>query len=665
MLEHLTVPTLAAASALIVSLILWWLFVEWVFLPRKKLSTRQSELPVNSDNSSHNKSNRQSNRKSDTETYNNRPGTAQQHPIFDAAINTNTLGDSAAHTFTDVADKAAPEPVSLSHKGRVGATVSTASNVLVSKAAQNTGIGSTPNKSQLTPGNHESSDANAKFRKESIGKEWHSKTDPILSTERTSNTSTANTTPDVTADKDPHTSSNASTATQPHSGGSNTTSPAHRKPHDKTQQHSRPAATPSDLAADSPDKETKSTTLRGSTPYCRERKGSLTPLPKPSATENSTASLSVAVRPGSPNTSLKQKPNPVHKPSARNNPVQKSLAHTTPIQQSSAQKSRAQKSQTRSLRSKPSLAKQSVTRGPTGQEPQKQSVSGHSVNDAQLAVLPETEAKADVTQQATVTNKQHSQTPSNKKNNISDKATDKDRPEKHQARNNQACNKQASKNRAGKHQTAKYQTAAKAKSPSVRNEASLQIQHLGTHTKTKTSDVVNFDEKTGEEKSNTSTKPTQGQSDSVSKLKTNTQDKSHPDTPRATKQQVSTKHKTNSPDYNVTPLASIANRNVPRQTTDSKQADSSSKSFIEMAMERQSDTPGDALQQKLNDDNTGLRAQLAASERKIASLQSTLNNLQQQEFGTPQPAPSKRMQRNTSSRPSLLSKVRVLDPAES
>ena len=96
-------------------------------------------------------------------------------------------------------------------------------------------------------------------------------------------------------------------------------------------------------------------------------------------------------------------------------------------------------------------------------------------------------------------------------------------------------------------------------------------------------------------------------------------------------------------------------------------ADTSVKSAIEMAMERQSDDPEETdenLQhQNISRSNTELHTKLVASERKIASLQSTINHMQH-ESSSATTSTVKDTVKKSANRPTLLSKVRVLHPSD-
>jgi len=218
---------------------------------------------------------------------------------------------------------------------------------------------------------------------------------------------------------------------------------------------------------------------------------------------------------------------------------------------------------------------------------------------------------------------------------------------------------------------AKYQTAAKAQSPSVRSEASLQIQHPAAKAGATSAKHSTEIAKHGKDirKEAEGTEPAASMSSKS--------DNSIPvsDHVPAASQSVSTAR---SPaKARIAHLSAVPTSKNEIQSS-AQQADKlTGVSPIEKAMGRQPD----AIEYKTNEDKTtqdkpnttpehprvnvehsDLRAKLVASERKIASLQSTLSNLQNSSSITP--ATSTGGSTSKKSRPTLLSKVRVLDPTD-
>jgi len=210
-----------------------------------------------------------------------------------------------------------------------------------------------------------------------------------------------------------------------------------------------------------------------------------------------------------------------------------------------------------------------------------------------------------------------------------------------------------------KPETAKYQTAAKAQSPSVRSEASLQIPHPATSAKatTHTSEL-----------SNSASETDKASGTEISVLnKTN---------PKNTKLQnaVQTRPQSESNLSNLS-ASNVSQLITNKQSNNSNDrgkgkancADNSVKSAIEMAMERQSDDPEETDEtpehQNISRSNTELHTKLVASERKIASLQSTINHMQH-ESSSATTSTVKDTVKKSANRPTLLSKVRVLHPSD-
>ena len=210
-----------------------------------------------------------------------------------------------------------------------------------------------------------------------------------------------------------------------------------------------------------------------------------------------------------------------------------------------------------------------------------------------------------------------------------------------------------------KPEAAKYQTAAKAQSPSVRSEASLQIPHPATSAKatTHTSEL-----------SNSASETDKANGTEISVLnKTNPKNTELQNAVQTRPQSES--NLSNLSASNVSQLITNkqSNNSNDRGKGKANCADTSVKSAIEMAMERQSDDPEETDEtpehQNINRSNTELHTKLVASERKIASLQSTINHMQH-ESSSATTSTVKDTVKKSANRPTLLSKVRVLHPSD-
>jgi len=217
----------------------------------------------------------------------------------------------------------------------------------------------------------------------------------------------------------------------------------------------------------------------------------------------------------------------------------------------------------------------------------------------------------------------------------------------------------------------KYQTAAKAQSPSVRSEASLQIQHPAAKAGATSA------ERPTEKKNHAKglRKETEGTEPALSKSSKSDSSIAVTDRAPAANQSVSTAR--NPAKARIAHLSAVPTGKNETQGSTQQTDKLTGVSPIEKAMGRQPD----ATEYKTNEDKTtqdkpnttpehlkvsvehsDLRAKLVASERKIASLQSTLSNLQNSSSITP--ATSTGDSTSKKSRPTLLSKVRVLDPTD-
>ena len=257
-------------------------------------------------------------------------------------------------------------------------------------------------------------------------------------------------------------------------------------------------------------------------------------------------------------------------------------------------------------------------------------------------------------------------------------------------------------------QPPKYQTAAKTQSPSVRSEASIQIQ----------TDRIQADQhkpdqyKTDKARAEIKAAPT---STSIPKNKniTNLAAKS---TAIENTISIASNRKEQSPKLKNAPKAPVAlhpaintTKAKPTATgsgTNSSNSNYRKQSHVERAMARQiseqqhtpskdaasniQENPSNVVAnteqlvsaesqiedkaedkatgaEQINHGDTALRAQLASSERRIQNLQSTLNNLQQNQSqeASVTTVPTASLVANPHTRPTLMSKVRILDTPRS
>ena len=216
---------------------------------------------------------------------------------------------------------------------------------------------------------------------------------------------------------------------------------------------------------------------------------------------------------------------------------------------------------------------------------------------------------------------------------------------------------------------AKYQTAAKVQSPSVRNEALIQVQPPTTNAKTKSLNQ-RLDSETADSGHGKANQP------KISTLKKIKVDRDLHQPSLQTALQSDSKQG-NLSKNNVAPISSAPSRKQSRDSTatpdqgkDKFNNAITGKSTIEMAMAKQSDdleddADGNLENQQTNQSNVELRARLVASERKVASLQTTLSHIQHGISDTAQTPADTSPAKKAGTRPTLLSKVRLLDQAKS
>jgi len=257
-------------------------------------------------------------------------------------------------------------------------------------------------------------------------------------------------------------------------------------------------------------------------------------------------------------------------------------------------------------------------------------------------------------------------------------------------------------------QPPKYQTAAKTQSPSVRSEASIQIQtdriqadqHKPDQYKTDSAraeikaaststsipinkNITNLAAKSTAIENTlsiaanrteqspklrnapkapvalhpaintTKTKPTATGSGTTTS-NSNYRKQSHVE--RAMARQISEQQHTPSKD-----VASVFQENPSNVVANTEQSVSAESQIENKAEDKATGT------EQINHGDTALRAQLASSERRIQNLQSTLNNLQQNQSqaASTTTVPTASLVANSHTRPTLMSKVRILDTPRS
>ncbi len=239
----------------------------------------------------------------------------------------------------------------------------------------------------------------------------------------------------------------------------------------------------------------------------------------------------------------------------------------------------------------------------------------------------------------------------------------------------------------------KYQTAAKTQSPSVRSEASIQIPTRPRKDNSKNNEslhaMLNLDtslnarsdkKPASDVAADSAGKPSLN--DNARKLKSvpNVSVAQHPTNINKAKASVvapdsvkgSGRSKSSSTDRRQSPIErAMAQQIGEQQPTAPKGA------AVVSLTGTSSDTPAERTASKelksealktvgtehTTHANTALRAQLASSERRIESLQSTLTRLQQNQLQTAEQtgSPADRQMASPHSRPTLMSKIRILD----